>query len=388
MPLARLAAALMVVSIPLLDARADAGARETGRIEVERHRTSNALDGPVAIADWYTVLRGAIGHDLSHDFGSTRLQLELEVRRHDTIGIEDDHSIGLSMETTLRPSETLELRPTIFFRHTLEGDDFPIDDLIIGIRTPTSRAGAGLDAGIALREDLVLLLAAAATVERSGVSSFEADLIDPLQLNADFMRYNVSAGLRQTRDAFTYGVSARADVVTAKDEAALLPALSLSRYALRANLEWQQDGVSAGAALGMDYLRAEAGLADFLRPAFELALAAPLSAGIAVQTRLNGGFDLVDTDDALASYVLRGETELSVPISAVLALGAGAYRQRRENLAFGTTEDATGIFGKAEWNLTNSLSTYARIDYTRREIRLIDFKSTKVDAMVGLRASL
>src|SRR5690606_33343940 len=106
-------------ALGLRTADASAGedaASQKATFTLARHHTTNALDGPLALADWYTQLRGALEHTVAHDLGSTKLTADMELRRFDTYDFEDDATFGIGAETTARVSDTLELRGTLSVR--------------------------------------------------------------------------------------------------------------------------------------------------------------------------------------------------------------------------------------------------------------------------------
>ena len=90
-------ASFVLPPVLLAAAPADADpATRSASLSVERHFTTNALDGPFAVADWYTLLRGSLQRTVETDAGTLKLGADLQVTRFDNTAIEDDGSVALA----------------------------------------------------------------------------------------------------------------------------------------------------------------------------------------------------------------------------------------------------------------------------------------------------
>lgn len=373
---------------------ADAGAGEaagtTGStVTLARHYTTDALDGPPAVADWYTALRGALIHEMPHDRGATKLNAAFELRRHDTWDIEDDAAFALGVETGIAASESVELRGTLSIAHTLQGDDFSSGGFVIGTTTRTLSLAAGVQAGIRLSTDTVLALEATASRERSGDTHFQDGLILPARLEPDRDRFRFAAMLTRTHGRFSYGLSAAAGLLRA-GETALLPEVAVTDHAVRLHAGLTFDnGATLSAAAGLQTLRlTEGGSFAATRPVFELAAAAPLPAGFSLRGTLKCGYDTIVTDDPVASRTRRGEAEASYRHGPRLLLGAGVFAEKRDNLALGNQEQARGVFGQATWTANERIDLVLRIAAARRVTTPTAATRRSLDASLAVTAKL
>ena len=129
--------ALVAAGMLATPARADdtAGGLAEGSVSLSRHRTTNALDAPLAVSDGYTTLRGSLGRTIEHDFGATRIEGQVEAKRFDKMKIEDDTAFAASSSTTIRVGEGLELRGSLSVSVLDEGEEFVVGDTYLGTRT-------------------------------------------------------------------------------------------------------------------------------------------------------------------------------------------------------------------------------------------------------------
>ena len=67
-------ALILAGGLALLACGAKADPETSATLTVERHATSNALDGPYAFFDWYAVLRGGLDAQVSRRFRLGRPQ--------------------------------------------------------------------------------------------------------------------------------------------------------------------------------------------------------------------------------------------------------------------------------------------------------------------------
>ena len=383
------ASASLAILVTLATTFAGSAAAESkGSFSVSRHRTSNALDGPLELADWYTVLRGALDGKIEHEFGGTKLAAEFELKRYDTYEIENDAAVGLSAETTFRASERLELRGSLTFRTVSEGDDIPVQGFIVGTRTRTATFGAAAQAGIQLTPDTVLVLDAGAVHEKASDTDFQEGVIEATRLQPDRDRIGVGAALIRTHGPLSYGAAASAAYlrIGAVDP---LPALELAEYTAK---------LQAAAILdGGITLRAEAGVqalvllnGDFrdVRPVYAVSVNMPLADGFSLRGAVQGSFDTASGDDPLASWVHRMEAEGGYAVTADVRLGIGAFREIRENLALSNRETAVGYFGEIVWKASEYTTLLVRVDATRSRFSDFAQQQQTVDAHITLTRRL
>ena len=93
-------------------------------LTLSRHYTTNALDTPLQLDDWYTQLRGSIASKLAHDLGATGVTANINAKHYDALSIENDFALGISTDTTVALSENFELRGTLAVQMAEEGDEF------------------------------------------------------------------------------------------------------------------------------------------------------------------------------------------------------------------------------------------------------------------------
>jgi len=99
---------------------------------VERHWTSNALDSEFAIADWYTLLRGSLRRSWGDADANIALEAEFQATRHDVVTIEDDRAAAVSAALFRRLPGGVELRGSLTYRASSEGDELQIGPLALG----------------------------------------------------------------------------------------------------------------------------------------------------------------------------------------------------------------------------------------------------------------
>lgn len=366
----------------------EAVAASGATVSLARHYTTDALDGPFAVEDWYTVLRGALAHDVAHDLGATRLAAELELRQYDLWDIEDDIAVALSLQTAIQPSDRLELRGTISLRAAHQGDDLTLGNVVVGTATRSAALAATIQAGLRLGADTALALEASAGRERAGETRFEGHAALPVRLEPDRERLRLAALLTRTHGAFSYGVSAEAAFLRASGTA-FLPEITVANHAARLHAALAlANGLTVNAAVGAQTLRlVDSGYME-VRPVFELAASAPLPGSFSLRGMLKTGYDTVVTDDPIASWVRRIELEGGYRHGPRLSFGVGLFAEKRDNLGLGYEETARGIFGTAAWKAGERLELVFRIDAARRHAPRIGDERRSVDAQLALTASL
>lgn len=68
--------------------------------QLERHWTSNALDGSRTIADWYNLLRGSLEWQSGDEDANARLEAAFQATRYDTVSIKDDRTLTLGAQAS------------------------------------------------------------------------------------------------------------------------------------------------------------------------------------------------------------------------------------------------------------------------------------------------
>jgi hypothetical protein len=177
---------------------------------VERHWTSNALDSEFAIADWYTLLRGSLRRSWGDADANMALEAEFQATRHDMVTIEDDRAAALSAALFRRLPGGVELRGSLTYRASSEGDELQIGPLALGTRTPKQVFGGSLQAGFDLGNATSLILEAADSFETAGATRFQSGLLPATRLEPDRNRLQFSARLTRMLGAFAFGGSATA----------------------------------------------------------------------------------------------------------------------------------------------------------------------------------
>lgn len=355
---------------------------------VSRHHTTNALDSPRAIADWYTVLRGALEAGFDHELGSTRIAANAELRRFDRIHIENDAAFGISGETTARISERIELRGTLSLNVIDEGDDLDLGEIIIGMRTRKTRIAASAQAGLQLSSDTILILEGAVSREQSGDTRFEDDLLVPIRLEPIRDRLRLGGTLTRTTGKFSYGVRGATGILHS-EPIGFLPRIRVLDYhvALQGGMTFA-NGASIVAAAGLHGLQVLD--ADFseLRPSYEAVAQTPLPAGFSLRGALKAAYDPASNDDPIAIWVRRLEAEVGYQPAPAVRLGAGFYLETRANIGLESIERARGLYAEATWQPQERITLSLRVDGSRKQLDDSGVERKAVDIRMAVNASL
>lgn len=357
-------------------------------VTLARHYTTNALDGPLALDDWYNALRGTLERAVAHDLGATRFTADFELRRFDTYDIEDDAAFGIAAETTIRPSETLELRGTLTLRTVSDGDDMPAGDFILGTRTRKTVLAAALQAGRLVAPDTVLVLEGAASREFAGLTRFQNDVIPPVELEPDRDRLRLGTTLTRTQAPYSYGVSAIAGLRRAH-AVGPLPEIVLMEYAAKLQGAATYDnGATFGGAVGLQMLQLLGGAFREMRPTLELTAAMPLAGGFSLRGSVRTAYDTASTDDLLAVWVRRAEAEMGYQASPAVRFALGAFDEQRDNLASENRETVRGLYGEAAWQANEATTILLRVDAIRSEVSVLDIERRVIDAQLAVTKKL
>jgi hypothetical protein len=356
---------------------------------IERHWTSNALDSDNAIPDWYTLLRGSLEQTFGDDDANARFGAEFQATRHDTVSIEDDRALALSAQAFRRLPSGLELRGTLTYRASSEGDDLPIGPFTLGMRTLKQIVGVAGQIGIDLGNATSLIIDAADSFEKVGATRIEHDLLFPAQLDPDLNRAQLGARLTRTVGPLVFGASGSALLVSVEKLGSPPVALSLAQYALRGEFAYTgADGSTLGLALGGEFLRGDDDIYRRLRPAWQVSFAKKLPHGLELRGIYFGRFETIDSDDPLASWLERAELELSATLRGNLAIAPGIFAETKQNLLFENVERKRGLYAELTCNATPSTAIVLRIDFSKTFKTVIDERQSTFDAFIGLRAKI
>lgn len=389
----RLPTALAAAAAAALAASAPAFADDSPRTfkasaTLSRHHTTNALDAPLAVADWYTQLRGALEETLEHELGTTRIAGEFQFRRYDRYSIEDDATVSALVETTVRVSDRLELRGTLSLRAAEEGDELPLGNAVIGMRTGRIVAAAALQAGLRLSPDTTLVVETAASRDMPGDTRFQDDLLPAQPLEPLRERLRAAATLTRTEGAFSYGLFAGAGLMRA-GAVGVLPRIDVADYAIRAHAALKlDDGPTLAAAAGLAVLDVPAAGFRETRPTYEITAALPLAGRLTLRGALKAAYDMASNDDPVAVWLRRVEAEAVFAAGPRLTFAAGIFRQERDFIGLGGGETGRGLYGEAAWQAHERLALVLRVDATRHVLVPLGIGRRAIDAQIAVRASL
>lgn len=371
------------------EAAAGGSIEDRASATVERHVTTNALDGTENVTDSYTVVQGSFTHISRHEGGHVGLAAEFRHSFYDTVDIENDGALSLAVEAQQRIGQRFELRGTLSYNLAREGDDLSIGPFVIGTETVKHIAGAGVELGADLGSGTTLVVGLEGTLEKAGKTSFERGLIDPVKIEPDKQSFRLSATLTKTFSDTTASALLAWKHVAVEligDPPTTLPFDETTAAAeLRHTFK---SGGSVAAALGVQVLKS-IGQFTFVRPTYKLTVAQPLFGGrFEIRGSASAAFETVDTDDPLASWLQRLEVEASWAASERLTLAAGAFLENRINLLLENREYAQGVYAEAAFAVTPAVSLVVRADANRSRVTIIDVEKHSLDAYVGLRTKL
>jgi hypothetical protein len=381
-PLAPLLMALALTA----HANADDGQRL--ELSAARHFTTNALDGPVALADWYTSLRGSIAAPHEHEHGTTTLGLSFEGRHYDRIRIRNTISGSVSAQTTLTPHDALELRGTVGLAARSEGDHLQIGDLIIGTRTPRRSANAGIEAGWRITSDTTLFGELSGIAEDYGQATFERDIILPAQLEPDRLRLRAAVGARRSFGPWSVGASGafeRTSMETIGDPPLRLSARTVSLETVGAYAD--ETGRTLEIGIGAQHLADDDALFAEWRPALRASMGFVL-ARVELRGTLRVGYETVDTDDPLGSWLGRAEIAAAFPLSHRVVFGTGLFVEKRENLLLENEETRSGLHGELTFAAGQRADLVLRADYMNSRATILDIDKDRLEILIGLRTRL
>lgn len=358
-------------------------------VSSERHFTSNALDGPLAVADWYTLLRASLQRTFETDAGTLRLGTEFQVKRFDHTDIEDDGALALAAELHTKLSPRLELRGALTYSVSSDGDDLTIGSFVLGTRTIKHVIGGKAELGIDLGAGTSLVVGLGDQLELLGDTHFDLPSLRPTKLDPDRNRTEISARVTHMSGETSYGVSASTAFVAAETLGSPPAALSFQEYTLRLETAAKgKDGSSLGMAFGVQWLRGAHGSFAGARPTYHLVAAKPLPKGFEIRGSLTGRFETADTDDPLASWLNRAEFEAARRIGERLRLGIGAFAEIKRNLLLENWQRERGLYAEASYDLSKPTTLVLRVDLSDTFASIVDVRYRTVDFFIGLRTKM
>lgn len=357
---------------------------------IERHFTSNALDSDRPVSDWYTQMRGTLQRQFGEEDARLTLSGEVQASRYNHISIEDDRALLLAAEMFRRLETGAELRGTLSYRVSREGDDLAIGPLTLGIATAKQVLTGQLQLGLNLGKATTLILEASDSVENVGRTHFQDDILPATRLDPDRNQFRLAARLTRTTGRLAFGGSASALLVSVEELGTPPVGLSFAQYGLRAEAVMTgKDGATLGLALGAELLRASVdGLYSKVRPEWQLTAVRPLAFGFDLRGTWFGRFETADSDDPLASWLQRAEIETSLTLREDLILAAGIFRQNKRNLLFENDERSHGFFAEATYKATGKLDIVARVDFSKTFKTVIDTSERTADVFIAMRSRL
>lgn len=366
-----------------------AAAEPSAIVSVERHFTSNAFDSPFARADWYTLLRGSLGHTFQQRKGSVRVGAEFQATRYGTYGIEDDTAAALAVDVHRRLGEKFEIRGTLSYGVVEEGDDLEFGPLAIGTSTRKHIVGGRLQFGADLGNAAALVLEVAESFEKAGDTSFEQDIFLPAKLEPDTNRLKISAALSRKNGGTAFGALASLNLVSVEKIGFPPSALSFAEFTLKGEARHTgEDGTVIGLALGAQLLRGAGGLFTGLRPTYQALFVRPLPKGFELRGSVTGAFDTVDSDDPLCSWLQRGELEFRFRPTEKLVFGGGAFAEAKENLLFENRELSRGVYGEVAYDAGKRVTLVFRADFATTLATVVETRKRTTDIFVGIRTKI
>lgn len=356
---------------------------------VERHWTSNALDGGRSVPDWITLLRGSLERQWGDADANVGIATAFEATRHDRVAIEDDTALSMSAHAFRRLSPKLELRGSLGYRAISNGDDLDLGAIVIGTRALKQQLNAQAQLGIALDRSTALIFEASESFETTGLTRFENDLLPATRLDPDTNRLEFLARVTRTVGTLAFGGSFSTLVMSVEPLGFPPVSLPFTLAAAKAELVVQlENGASLGSAFGLEWLRGTQDIYSETRPTWQIRGTQPLPHGFELRGAWFGQYETTDSDDPLASWLNRAELELGWKISERFALASGVFCELKQNLLFENEERSRGLYAEATYALNKPLKAVLRVDLSRTFKTVIDVEENTIDAFVGLSANI
>lgn len=355
---------------------------------LEQHFTANAFDAPLALPDWYTLVRGAWQKTWQGDAGTLKIRADAEATRHRLYGIEDDRSAGASIEMTSKFGD-LELRGTLGYRVASIGDDLQFEDLVIGTSTLKQVAAAGVDVGVALDPVTSFILSVSNAYEFYGRAHFEDDVIEPTKLDPNTNRFRLQTILSRKTDFGTFGTTAATDLVGVERLGDPPVGLSLALFTVQANAVLTSPaGTTLKLAGGFQSIFGQDDIFQQTRPTFQIELRRLFGEVLELRGAISGAYDIIDSDDSLASWLQRGEVEIGWRPWERTKFSAGLFQEMKDNLLYENQEKAYGGYVEFAYDWSKVVTLVCRTDFENRFKTVIDTDTRNLDIYVGVRTRL
>lgn len=383
------AGAGLTLCMAVVPAQADQAVDPAFTGSIERHFTTNALDSDRAVPDWYTLLRGSFTRKWGDEDANILLSAEAQATRHDVVRFEDDRAAAVSAQAFRRFGKGIEIRGTLSYRATSDGDTLAIGPVLLATRTLKQVIGSQLQLGLELGKATALIVDMGAGLEWAGPTRFQDDILPATRLDPDKRNLQLGARVVHSVGAFTLGASANALQLAVERLGSPPVGVSLRQYGLRGELGYKAaDGATLGLALGAELLRGADGTYSRVRPAWQLSFFKPLWNRYELRGTWFGRYETGDSDDPLASWVQRAELEIGVRLRKNLKLAAGAACEVKQNLLWENEERRRIFYAEATYDFTPKTSAVFRVDMRNVFKTVIDTREKTVDAFVGLRAKI
>lgn len=355
---------------------------------LEQHFTGNAFDAPLALPDWFTLVRGAWQETWQGEGLSVKFRADADATRHRLYGIEDDRSAGAVIEATGKLGG-MELRGTLGYRAASLGDDIQIDNFIIGTRTLKQVMAANVDAGVQLDPLTSLILSVSNAYELYGKAHFEDDIAEPTQLDPDTNRFRLQSILSRKTGFGTFGALAATDIVTVQQLGDPPIGLSLALFTLQANgVFTSPGGTTLKLAGGFQSIFGQDDIFQQTRPTFRIEIRRMFGEVVELRGSMSGAYEIVDSDDPLASWLQRGEFEIGWRPRERLKFGAGLFQEQKFNLLYENEEKAYGGYIEMAYDWTKALTLVCRADFENRFATVVDTDTRNLDIYVGVKTRL
>lgn len=355
----------------------------------ELRSTSDALESVIALPDTVRTTSLAIEHSRTFEDAGLSVRASFSDSVHARYAIEDDRSAALSASANMQAGERLEIRGTLAYAFSDEGDDLVIGAdgvplAIIGIRTPTHDFSASAEAGLRFTPALAILVAASLRASYAGATAFEGGVLPSLKLEPDRLRPAISVALRHEDGPASLKLSAGLRGMLSEEGSG---DLALATLAVEFAREAPQ-GIALALGVGMQLLDARGTVGADVRPAFRFAVAVPLLERLRLTSSLAGDYDIDDSDDPLGSWRMRGEAEVALNLRPDLAIGAGLFAERLDHLALSMREHARGAYAEIEYRAAPRLTLAIRGDLGRTRGSLFRHSERVRTGIIALRAAL
>lgn len=370
-------------------ARAGETIEPTVTTSIERHYTTNAMESDRPIADWYSLLRSTLFRKWGDNDAYISLNAEGRATRHDSVAIEDDTAGGVQVQAFRRFAGGLELRGTLAYNATRDGDHIDIGPFTIGTRTLKQVASGQVQVGLDLGNQMALIVDAMTSLEKVGLTRFEDDIFLPARLDPDKRNVQIALKLIRTVGQFTFGVQGSALRSAVERLGDPLVGVSFNQFGLRGEITYTgAGGATAALALGAELLDGADDTYSRIRPAWQLSVVKPLPKGFELRGTWYGRYEIADSDDPLASWVNRGEFEISYKLRENLKLASGVACEFKRNLLWENVERKRVFYAEATYDASAKASVVLRVDVNRIHKTVIDVDENTVDTFIGLRARI